>query len=285
MPTDISNKFKLELAKLEQTALISLFEVDLRGLTGKDGERGELYRFYAGTNQLNRPLVWQGNTYTPFLVKADGFELSGSGPSNRPTLTVSNFDGFVTALATNFDQCLGAVVRRRQVYAKYLDAVNFEGGNRDADPQQERVSYYIVEQLTTLTAEAGVFTLALPTETDNAVINARTILVTCGWVYRSAECGYTGRAVADEKDQPTTDPKKDKCSGCLRGCQLRNNVANYGGFVGVNKLGWRAVFVERRRNKRLNIKIRFLFRLPQVVIGLHIQPRACRGIGQQFAQT
>lgn len=58
-----------------------------------------------------------------------------------------------------------------------------------------------------------------------------------GWVYRSAECGYTGRAVADEKDQPTTDPKKDKCSGSLRGCQLRNNVANYGGFVGVNKLG------------------------------------------------
>lgn len=237
MPTDISNKFKLELSQLEQTALISLFEVDLTNLTGRDGERGELYRFYAGSNELNQPLIWQGNAYTPFLVKAEGFELSGSGPSNRPTLTVSNFDGFVTALATNYEQCLGAVVRRRQVYAKYLDAVNFEQGNPNADPQQERVSYYIVEQLTTLTDEVGVFTLALPTETDNAVINARTILTTCGWVYRSSECGYTGRAVADEKDQPTTDPKKDKCSGCLRGCQLRNNIANFGGFVGVNKLG------------------------------------------------
>lgn len=72
---------------------------------------------------------------------------------------------------------------------------------------------------------------------NNAVINARTILTTCSWVYRSSECGYTGRAVADEKDQPTTDMNKDKCSGCLRGCQLRNNVANFGGFVGVNKLG------------------------------------------------
>lgn len=237
MPTEISAKFKLELSKLEQSALLSLFEVDLRGLIGKNGVKGELYRFYAGTNQLSQPLVWQRQTYQPFAIKAEGFELSGSGPSNRPTLAISNFDGFVTALVDNFDQCLGAVVRRRQVYAKYLDAVNFANGNRDADPQQERVSNYIIEQLSTLTADAGVFTLALPTETDNAVINARTILVTCGWVYRSAECGYTGRAVADEKDQPTSDPKKDNCSGCLRGCQLRNNVANYGGFLGVNKLG------------------------------------------------
>ncbi|MBF0830758.1 phage minor tail protein L, partial [Staphylococcus aureus] len=83
---------------------------------------------------------------------------------------------------------LGAVVRRRQVYARFLDAVNFKDGNREADPQQERVSYYIIEQLTTLTAEVATFTLALPTETDNAVINPRTILVTCGWVYRSPEC-------------------------------------------------------------------------------------------------
>ena len=128
-------------------------------------------------------------------------------------------------------------MRRRQVYAQFLDAANFKDGNRNADPSQERVSYYVIEQLSSLTSELATFTLALPTETDNAVINKRTILVTCSWVYRSSECGYTGGAVADEKDQPTTDLKKDKCSGCLRGCQLRNNVRNYGGFIAVNKLG------------------------------------------------
>ena len=68
----------------------------------------------------------------------------------------------------------------------------------------------MIEQLSSLTSELATFTLALPTETDNAVINKRTILVTCSWVYRSSECGYTGGAVADEKDQPTTDLKKDK---------------------------------------------------------------------------
>lgn len=237
MTANITPKFQLELAKLEQTALLDLFDVDMRQLTGKDGNRGELFRFYAGTNELTQPIIWQGNRYTPFGVKAEGFEMSGQGASNRPTLTVVNFDGFVTALSNNFEQCLGAIVRRRQVYAQFLDAANFKAGNRNADPQQERVSYYLIEQLTTLTQDIATFTLALPTETDNALINKRTILVTCPWVYRSTECGYTGNPVADEKDQPTTDPKKDKCSGCLRGCQLRNNTLNYGGFIGVNKLG------------------------------------------------
>ncbi|EIG25230.1 phage minor tail protein L [Haemophilus paraphrohaemolyticus] len=237
MTANITPKFQLELAKLEQTALLDLFEVDMQQLTGKDGNRGELFRFYAGTNELTQPIIWQGNRYTPFGVKAEGFEMSGQGASNRPTLTVVNFDGFVTTLSNNFEQCLGAIVRRRQVYAQFLDAANFKEGNRNADPQQERVSYYLIEQLTTLTQDIATFTLALPTETDNALINKRTILVTCPWVYRSTECGYTGNPVADEKDQPTTDPKKDKCSGCLRGCQLRNNTLNYGGFIGVNKLG------------------------------------------------
>lgn len=237
MTANITPKFQLELAKLEQTALLDLFDVDMRQLTGKDGNRGELFRFYAGTNELTQPIIWQGNRYTPFGVKAEGFEMSGQGASNRPTLTVINFDGFVTALSNNFEQCLGAIVRRRQVYAQFLDAANFKAGNRNADPQQERVSYYLIEQLTTLTQDIATFTLALPTETDNAVINKRTILVTCPWVYRSTECGYMGNPVADEKDQPTTDPKKDKCSGCLRGCQLRHNTLNYGGFIGVNKLG------------------------------------------------
>lgn len=45
MPQLISNKFKLDLAKLEQNALIELFEVDLRGLKDADGINGELYRF------------------------------------------------------------------------------------------------------------------------------------------------------------------------------------------------------------------------------------------------
>ena len=119
----------------------------------------------------------------------------------------------------------------------YLDAVNFTNGNKKADPTQEVLSYFVIEQLSSLNRDIAQFTLALPSETDNALIGARMITATCSWLYRSVECGYTGGAVADEKDQPTADPKKDKCSGLLTGCKLRNNTHNYGGFVSVDKLG------------------------------------------------
>ncbi|MGK3404144.1 phage minor tail protein L, partial [Escherichia coli] len=59
---------------------------------------------------------------------------------------------------------------------------------------------------------------------------------TCMWTYRSDECGYTGGAVADEFDKPTTDIRKDRCSKCMRGCELRRNVGNFGGFLSINKL-------------------------------------------------
>ena len=49
-----------------------------------------------------------------------------------------------------FEQCLGGVVRRRLVYMHYLDAVNFEGGNKQADPSQEALSYFLIEQLSSL---------------------------------------------------------------------------------------------------------------------------------------
>ncbi len=232
----MSAEMKLELSKLEQNAMIELYEVDLRSLKDKNGMNGELYRFYAGTNEMLNPIVWQGNTYQPFGANATGFSMSGQGPSNRPQLTLANFNGFVTGIVNRFDQCLGGIVRRWQVYVQYLDTVNFQDGNPNTDPTQGVLTFYIIEQLSTLKRDIAVFTLALPTETDNALISSRTIGIHCGWLYRSAECGYTGPPVADEKDNPTRDPKKDKCSCLITGCGMRNNTRNYGGFVSVNKL-------------------------------------------------
>ncbi|NNI79986.1 phage minor tail protein L, partial [Pasteurella multocida] len=71
----ISAEMKLELSKLEQSAMIELYEVDLRSLKDKNGMNGELYRFYAGTNEMLNPIVWQGNTYQPFGANATGFSL------------------------------------------------------------------------------------------------------------------------------------------------------------------------------------------------------------------
>ncbi|HDL5362025.1 TPA: phage minor tail protein L, partial [Mannheimia haemolytica] len=112
MPISISNQMKLDLAKLEQNAMLDLYEVDLRKLQDKDGNAGGVYRFYSGLNELKTSVVWQGRTYDPYPIEATGFERNSSGPSNRPTLTLSNLFGLVTGIANQFDECIGAIVRR-----------------------------------------------------------------------------------------------------------------------------------------------------------------------------
>ncbi|EHW5628727.1 phage minor tail protein L, partial [Escherichia coli] len=110
-------------------------------------------------------------------------------------------------------------------------------GNPEADPEQELTDRWVVEQMSELTAMTASFVLATPTETDGALFPGRIMLAnTCMWTYRSDECGYTGGAVADEFDNPTTDIRKDRCSKCMRGCEMRGMVANFGGFLSINKL-------------------------------------------------
>ncbi len=120
---------------------------------------------------------------------------------------------------------------------RFLDAVNFVAGNPEADPEQELSDRWVVEQMSELTAMTASFVLATPTETDGALFPGRIMLAnTCMWDYRGDECGYNGPAVADEFDNPTTDIRKDRCSKCMRGCEMRGMVANFGGFLSINKL-------------------------------------------------
>ncbi|WP_224156695.1 phage minor tail protein L, partial [Escherichia coli] len=152
-------------------------------------------------------------------------------------LTVSNLFGLVTGMAEDLQSLVGATVVRRRVYARFLDAVNFVAGNPEADPEQELSDRWVVEQMSQLTAMTASFVLATPTETDGALFPGRIMLAnTCMWDYRGDECGYNGPAVADEFDNPTTDIRKDRCSKCMRGCEMRGMVANFGGFLSINKL-------------------------------------------------
>lgn len=243
MPKPLPQKMAAELPKLEQHALIELWEIDLRHIRSmrNPDQQGELYRFHNGVSQTQQNIWWQGNEYQAYPIHAEGFEVSGQGPSNRPSLSVSNLHGIITALVADFGQAVGAKVTRRLVYAQFLDARNFPNGNPQADPTQEAVSLFIVEQLKNLDDEVATFELALPFETDNARIPLLMITSdNCIWQYRSAECGYTGPPVADEFDQPTADPKKDKCSHCVRGCQLRwgqHAVLPFGGFPSATQYG------------------------------------------------
>ncbi|WP_407237798.1 phage minor tail protein L [Escherichia coli] len=207
-----------------------LWEIDL---TEVGGER---YFFCNEQNEKGEPVTRQGRQYQAYPIQGTGFELNGKGSAARPTLTVSNLHGMVTGMAEDLQSLVGGTVVRRKVYARFLDAVNFVNGNSDADPEQEVISRWRIEQCSELSAVSASFVLSRRRKRTVPFFRDVSCWPTPARTYRGDECGYHGPAVADEYDQPTSDITKDKCSKCLSGCKFRNNVGNFGGFLSINKL-------------------------------------------------
>ncbi|HGA2825854.1 TPA: phage minor tail protein L, partial [Escherichia coli] len=156
--------------KTEQSALVVLWEIDL---TEVGGER---YFFCNEQNEKGESVTWQGRQYQAYPIQGSGFEMNGKGASARPTLKVSNLHGMVTGIAEDLQSLVGGTVVRRKVYARFLDAVNFVNGNSDADPEQEVISRWRIEQCSELSAVSASFVLSTPTETDGAVFPGRIML-------------------------------------------------------------------------------------------------------------
>lgn len=156
--------------------------VGQRGALGNRPDRGRWRTlfFCNEQNEKGEPVTWQGRQYQPYPIQGSGFELNGKGTSTRPTLTVSNLYGMVTGMAEDLQSLVGGTVVRRKVYARFLDAVNFVNGNSDADPEQEVISRWRIEQCSELSAVSASFVLSTPTETDGAVFPGRIMLAnTC----------------------------------------------------------------------------------------------------------
>jgi len=196
-----------ELQSIAPSAIIELFELQLN--TAIQGSN-TIYRFHAGTNATgtNDDVVWAGNTYQAFPIEAEGFEYSGNGQLPRPKIRVSNILGTITAiiLATPLE---GAKVTRIRTMARYLDAVNFEGGTNpygtpDSTAEFPREVYYI-DRKSAETRDVVEFELAAAVDLVGVRAPKRQCISNiCQWVYRSAECSYTGPPVANENDQLLT---------------------------------------------------------------------------------
>ena len=116
------------LQNINPSAIIELFTLQLdNSLHGAT----TIYRFHAGSSlKDNGEIVWAGNSYQRFPVKAEGFQY-GKGQLPRPTLTVSNALGTITAILLNVNttttgnDLTGATVTRIRTLARFLDAANF----------------------------------------------------------------------------------------------------------------------------------------------------------------
>lgn len=207
-----------ELASLALSARIELFVIDSTALGG------DLLRFHAGTNQLSQPVVWQGNVYTPMPIEAEGFEQRADGPSPRPKIRVSNVFGLVGLMLDQYGGLEGAIVTRKVTLARFLDAVNFQGGvNPDADPTKEYPDEtWIVDRVSREDSTVVEWELASPLDLEGVTVPARRCDPwVCVWEYRGPDCGYTGGPVAKADDSPTSVMSQDVCGRLPSSCKLR----------------------------------------------------------------
>lgn len=221
-----------EIQSLSPSATIELFELDMTLIPG-----GSIERFHAGTNGIQQPIVWTGQTYMPAPIEAEGFDVSAQGTLPRPKIRVANAMGVLSEVAAQNDDLVGCKVTRIRTLARYLDAVNFPGGNANADPSQELPrDIYFVEQKTNETIYVVEWELSSAFDLFGVQLPRRQVIQnTCMSKYRSAECSYVGSAKFTVNDQPTTDPAKDVCGKRLSSCKARfgeSAVLPYGGFPG-----------------------------------------------------
>ena len=118
------DKIARNLIDLQPTAIVELFRLFFNTVDSP----GEYISFHGGS-LFGKDIIWQGFPYSPIPVETEGFEMNGNGQVPRPKIRVSNKDYFVTKLLNKNSDFLHAKLIRKRTFVKYLDDVNFDGGN------------------------------------------------------------------------------------------------------------------------------------------------------------
>jgi len=222
---------RAELQSLEPSAIIELFQFDLTT------QGGDIVYFHNGINSLGNDVVFDGVTYSQFPIKAEGFKKSATGSLPRPTVTVSNVGGYMGALARQYGDFAGCKLTRIRTFARFLDSVNFSSGNPSADPTQilPKEIWY-VDRKSNEDANTMTYELSASIDMVSVKIPRRQFIQNCcTWVYRGADCGYTGTNYFDISGNQVSSASSDACGKRLTDCKLRfgdTAVLPFGGFPG-----------------------------------------------------
>ena len=221
------------LFSLNLDALVEMYELDATSIGGI------VYRF-TQNDMYGAVITWNGQAYTPYPVRTEGFDRRAQGTSPRPKMFISNINGFIGAICRMTSDLIGCKVTRIRTFKKYLDAVNFPGGNPTANPNIELPrEVWRIDRRAAETRDGVTFEMAAPWDVTGVRLPRRIIIQSsCPWVYRSSECGYTGGPVATASDTPTSNPLLDVCGKRVSSCKLRfgaNAELPFGGFPSVGQ--------------------------------------------------
>ena len=228
-----------DLSAISPSAIIELFELHYDStLHGSS----DILRWHAGSNaDVTGNITWNSNDYVRLPVQAEGFEYTNGGTLPRPTLSVANLDGAITALllgvnlTTPGNDLTGAKVKRIRTLKKFLD------GESAADPYATfPIEEWFIDRKATESRDVVSFELSSKFDLSNKELPNRQVVANiCQWQYRSSECSYTGSNYFDVNNNSVGTLAQDACGKRLSSCKKRfgeNGELPFGSFPGAGLL-------------------------------------------------
>lgn len=201
-------------------AVVELFTLDATNING------QVY-YFCSSQDNGSEIEFDGNTYSPIDVEADGFQLTGNGPLPEPTLRVSNATGVMGAVAIAASDLLGTTVTRVRTFGRYLD--------NGSEPDPTAViseDVYIIDQKTAHNQVYIEWKLASVIGFENRFVPARQVIRDIcthryriwdgsAFVYTNATCPYTGANYYTQNGTSSLNPALDSCGKRIEDCVLR----------------------------------------------------------------
>jgi lambda family phage minor tail protein L len=175
-------------------------------------------------------VIWKGNTYVAFNFDIPSIEENSNGQLPNVTLQVSNVSRAVQGQLEPYSGGIGATV--------VLSVV--QSADLAGDPVQQ-FTWTILEA--SATEEWVTFTLGAPNPMRRAFPNGQYVKNHCMWRYNTpalqavadpsgSQCGYLGPLATCDLTLNGTN-----------GCRVHSNQARFGGYPGVDSVGFRAASV------------------------------------------
>ncbi len=177
--------------QLEPGTLVKMFVLDLTV------QGGGIYRFHPYTNLVPNTILFQGETYVPFPITDEGWDLNTKGTLPKPIISASNIGGFISELLRLYGDFVGCAITRKRTYSQFLD------GAAEADPTAEFTpEQFVIDRRKTENNTIVQFELTSPFDAQGILLPRRQIIANfCQWLYRGADCTYAGPPVADDQDR------------------------------------------------------------------------------------
>jgi lambda family phage minor tail protein L len=203
------DKIARSLLDIQPTAILEFFRIYPDTVVKPD-----IFISVHGGSIFGENVTWQGIEYIPVPIECEGFEINGNGQLARPKIRFANKDFLITSLLQNNFDFKNAKIVRKRTFVKYLDDVNFDGGNpfgeQDFTAEISNEAFLIGQK----TAENKVFVefeLTSPLDLENFEVTNRNILAKyCYWSYRGHGCNYKGVPVEKENGFNFTNEQGDR---------------------------------------------------------------------------